>query len=81
MGIEPTTFGLEVQRAILCATGTHARCNNKNKYKLKPLLKIQDVKVCSAFIWLRVRTSSRLTVNERFHSMKLTNLARACLSA
>ena len=23
MGIEPTTFGLEVQRAILCATGTH----------------------------------------------------------
>lgn len=22
VGIEPTTFGLEVQRAILCATGT-----------------------------------------------------------
>ena len=26
LGIEPRTFGLEVQRAILCANGTHDDC-------------------------------------------------------
>jgi len=47
---------------------------------LKRPLKIQDVKFCTEFIWLRVRPSSGLTLNERFHSMKLINSARACVS-
>ena len=34
VGLEPTTFGLEVQRAIHCATGAVGRILNKVKYIL-----------------------------------------------